>query len=165
MANYYTRFSAVLGELSTEEVAWIKQEIDDRIDADENSHLGFDYHLDGANPATGVRTDHLVLWINSGDGDGNVDRVAEFVQNFLKKFRPKEKWGMEWSSDCDKLRLGAFGGGAVVVSARDCTWINTGQWLSKKLEPRKPPTDKKRTEIRIPRIGYEIAKAQKKAKR
>lgn len=128
MADYYTHFSAQLENLSDEEVDWVKSELAKREEQDENGWLGFDWELGPDKPVN--------LWLHS-DESGNVESVASFVQAFLKKFRPNDKWGMEWSNDCSRPRLDAFGGGAVVVYAKNVSWLTTHNWLSRKLSPRK----------------------------
>ena len=76
------------------------------------------------------------LWVH-GDEATNIDLLASCIQEMFKKFKLKDKIGFEWASSCSKPRLDAFGGGAVVVSAKRIKYMNTGVWLSKQLEKRK----------------------------
>jgi hypothetical protein len=132
MANYYTRFSAVLDKLNKNEAGWIRNRLHE-LESTEDG-LGFSWALE--NNEMDPKKDPTSLWIHAGES-GDVDQVASFIQSFLKQFRPRSKWGMEWSNDCDKERLDAFGGGAFVATAHTVEWINTGQWLHNKLNPPK----------------------------
>ena len=44
-------------------------------------------------------------------------RVAELVQRFLARFRPETYWIIRFAETCSKPRVGAFGGGALFVTA------------------------------------------------
>jgi hypothetical protein len=72
------------------------------------------------------------LWIYS-DGYGQVKGTADFVEAFLGKFRPNECLGFEWANTCDKPRLSAFGGGAVLITGRGQKYVTSYGWLSRKI--------------------------------
>ena len=40
---------------------------------------------------------------------------------------------LEWSNDCSKPRVDAFGGGAAFITARKIKSINTGEWLHRQI--------------------------------
>jgi len=40
---------------------------------------------------------------------------------------------LEWSHDCSKPRVDAFGGGAALITARKIKTINTGEWLHREI--------------------------------
>ena len=61
------------------------------------------------------------LWIYTEE-DGEPDRVAHLVQKFLQRFRPAECWSLTYSRTCSRPHLGAFGGGAVFVTADAVKW-------------------------------------------
>ena len=65
------------------------------------------------------------LWIYSQDR-ACLDRVAHFVQKFLRTFRPGDCWSLTYSVTCSKPRVGEFGGGALFVTASDVKWL--GAW-------------------------------------
>jgi len=126
MANYYLYFSSMLNALNEKEVAWARTELKRRAEPDDESGsslMGFVVDFE-------VTKSGADLWIHDDGEYGNVDNVIDFVQLFLKKFRPKEGWGFEWSNGCSKPRLDAFGGGAGFITATKVTFMNTGTWLA-----------------------------------
>lgn len=130
MADYFTHFSAVLEGLTKQEASWVDQEYRKRITAGDLDESMGDFDLELEDDDKGGRR----AWIHSPDGCENIDHVADFIQQFLKEFRPKEAWSMEWSNDCSKPRLDAFGGGALVVTAKKIHWMSTSDWVSKTME-------------------------------
>jgi hypothetical protein len=71
------------------------------------------------------------LWLHSEYG--GIDAVCVFIQHLLQKFKPKGRVAFEWSNDCSKPRLDAFGGGAAIVTADDIKSISTSQWIDQQL--------------------------------
>lgn len=67
------------------------------------------------------------LWLHSTNG--GIDAVCTFIQHLLKKFAPEGKVTFEWSNDCTKPRLDAYGGGAAIITAEEIKSIHTAQWL------------------------------------
>ena len=67
------------------------------------------------------------LWLYSQDG--GVDAVCAFIQHLLQKFDPQGHVTFEWSNDCSKPRVDAYGGGAALITAQEIKTMNTGQWL------------------------------------
>lgn len=55
------------------------------------------------------------VWLYSEDGF-NVDNLIAFVQAFLKQHYPDRFFTMQWADYCERLRVGEFGGGALVVT-------------------------------------------------
>jgi hypothetical protein len=47
----------------------------------------------------------------------------------LQTFDPGGRVTFEWSHDCSKPRVDAYGGGAAIVTANEIKTMNTGQWL------------------------------------
>lgn len=70
---------------------------------------------------------NCTLWFHSEDG--GIDAVCTFVQHLLKKYVPTGHVGFEWSNDCDKPRVDAYGGGACLITATEIKSIYTGQML------------------------------------
>ncbi|MEA3208556.1 MAG: hypothetical protein QOE70_1613 [Chthoniobacter sp.] len=76
------------------------------------------------------------LWLHSSSG--GIDAVCAFIQHLLQKFEPTGCVSFEWSHDCSKPRLDAYGGGAAVITARKIKTMSTGQWLRKHAAARAP---------------------------
>lgn len=123
MADYYTHFSVVLEKLTPSEAAWLKAEIT-KAQSEEDPNTG------GTMADFEAKLEADEMWFHDNGEWGNVEHVASLVQKFLKQFRPAASWGFEWSNDCSKPRLDAYGGGAVFVTAAEIRWLNTGTWLS-----------------------------------
>ena len=139
MANYYTHFSACLSlpnqealdyamNLHKEIMALALDGIDSRVVNGVEYDVGwFECESDGSPNGYG-------LWLHSGDGSGDVDCCLQFVQHLLGKYWPDEAWSMEWSNDCSKPRLDAYGGGAAVVTKDKIYSMNTGEWIGETLK-------------------------------
>lgn len=120
MANNYHQWSETLGPLTQEEHDWIHERL---ADPDEDAPwydldaggLGFDYSLEAT-----------VLHVYAEDV-GNLETLGLFVQAFLAKFRPKDVWSISWANTCNKMRAGEFGGGAMVVSAKNIRFLGDYQ--------------------------------------
>lgn len=67
------------------------------------------------------------VWLYSDSG--GVDALCAFLQHLLQKFNPRGRVSFEWSYDCSKPRVDAYGGGAAIITAQDIKSISTGQWL------------------------------------
>ena len=71
------------------------------------------------------------LWLHSSEG--GIDAVCAFIQHLLGRFAPEGHVTLEWSNDCSKPRVDAFGGGAATITARKIKSINTGEWLHQQI--------------------------------
>ena len=67
------------------------------------------------------------LWFHSDSG--GIDAVCAFIQHLLQTFDPGRRVIFEWSHDCSKPRVDAYGGGAAIITANEIKTMNTGQWL------------------------------------
>lgn len=127
MADFYTQFSSGIGELTKEEAEWCDANLHDltvnREDTDDP--LEFEWRLE--KDASGT-----FLWLHDCGDYGNVEQVADFVQSFLIRWRPKEVWYMSWACTCSKPRIDSFDGGAVVVTAKKTYYVNASTWAHKK---------------------------------
>ena len=74
----------------------------------------------------------LGLWLHSDSG--SIDAVCAFIQHLLQKFNPEGRVSFEWSHDCSKPRVDAFGGGAAIITAEEIKSICTNQWLQEQAE-------------------------------
>lgn len=145
MANNYLVFSEVVPQLTAEEEAWLRQqlqlvavqdgqevEIDDVDDAPQSAQWSGPRFLRdnaGLNSACDVRgfqfefhDDHEPegwgrhLWLYAEEY-GEPGIVAWLMQKFLKRFRPSQFWSLTYATSCSKPRVGEFGGGTVFVTA------------------------------------------------
>lgn len=148
MANYYTHFSLIL-KLPTEAAQKFALDLAGQARSirhnDEEPPGTFPKSLRDAVEDWQFDTDASDssngwgLWIHSGDG--GVDAVCAFIQHLLERFDPEGHVSLEWSNDCSQPRVDAFGGGAVLITARKIKSISTGEWLQKRLaiiQARKP---------------------------
>jgi hypothetical protein len=69
------------------------------------------------------------LWLHSSSG--GIDSACAFVQHLLQRFHPEGSAGFEWSHDCTKPRLDAFGGGAAFITPKKIKSTGTADWLHK----------------------------------
>ena len=145
MANNYLQFSEIIHLQSGEERDWIKSHLeifnlvtedqDDNPNGDEQERImdlyglrgeelefGFDWHFD----------DYLSQLHIYGEEFGNIDHVAIFAQEYLKKFHPDKAFCATWSVSCDQMEVGEFGGGAVFVTADEIQWMSAHDWRDKK---------------------------------
>src|SRR5207253_1151360 len=77
------------------------------------------------------RADGWEIWLHSSSG--GIDAVCAFIQHLLQRFAPGDHVTLEWSNDCSKPRVDAFGGGAAIITARKIKTINTGEWLHREV--------------------------------
>jgi len=59
---------------------------------------------------------------------GDVEVLAHVIQAFLKRFNKDTGFIITWSETCSKMRDGAFGGGACVVTARGLRMESSNTW-------------------------------------
>jgi hypothetical protein len=76
------------------------------------------------------------LWLHSDSG--GIDAVCAFVQHLLQQFNPVPCVSFEWSHDCSKPRIDAYGGGAAIITATEIKTINTADWINSNLPAAKP---------------------------
>jgi hypothetical protein len=69
------------------------------------------------------------LWLHSSNG--GVDAVCAFLQHLLQKFDPSGRVTFQWSNDCSKPRVDAYGGGAAIITAKRIKTMSTCEWLCK----------------------------------
>lgn len=152
MADYYVEFSETLPQLSAAEAAWLANQLqcvvligETEYSADQVSDLvdaetviwhgprflrgatGYEESPEQAafcyefceDTADGQCTRYL--WLYSED-HADLEQVALLVQKFLREFRPQAVWTMTYATTCSKLRYGAFGGGAGIVTADAIVW-------------------------------------------
>ena len=76
-----------------------------------------------------VVEEHPGLWLHSSNG--GINAVCAFLQHLLQKFDPAGQVTFEWSHDCSKPRIDAYGGGAAIITAKKIKTMSTCEWLCK----------------------------------
>jgi hypothetical protein len=130
MADNFLLFAESLEDLTPDEEAWLaerlaskNEESNDPAADDEDESPGFEFEFYGEQPGSSC----LKLYaIEAGDPDV----AAQFVQEFLRRFRPHASIGLSWCASCSKMRDGEFGGGAVFVTAKRIETWSSGEWLA-----------------------------------
>jgi hypothetical protein len=136
MADYFTNFSLILNLASEAEQAYALDLAHKASQAQLGNDLPDDFpkalvdtiedwqfETDADNSGTGHG-----LWLHSMNG--GVDAVCGFIQHLLQKFDPKRYVTLEWSHDCSKPRVDAYGGGASIITAKEIKSMNTAAWLN-----------------------------------
>ncbi len=90
----------------------------DRLATEADELLGFAFDFSDCEPGNDGERE---LWLYS-DEHGDLNQVTQFVQKFLRRFRPDQSWTLTYAETCSKPRIGEFGGGAVVVRANAVDW-------------------------------------------
>jgi len=142
MANYFTNFSFVVPLTNTEQrdyalnlflqINAIRQGEDippdfpaKLIEACEDCTFELD---PGSSPQE--------LWCHSDSG--GIDAACAFVQHLLARFQPAGCVSFEWSHDCSKPRINAYGGGAAYITAMEIKTLSTAEWLRQQAEAQTP---------------------------
>ena len=155
MADYFTNFSLIV-PLPTEEAVEYATQLAEHASG---IQLGNEMAADFPESLRDVTDDWLFetdandpsngrgLWLHSSNG--GIDAVCAFIQHLLQRFTPDHHVTLEWSNDCSKPRVDAFGGGAALITAQKIKTINTGEWLHREVtrlrKPRRKPSAKERT--------------------
>jgi hypothetical protein len=136
MADYWCKMSAVLG-LPREALEFVRQvgaALDEDGDFPADLTAAERELLDGCGPSGADFSwdeDGRAIWVH-GD-DVRPEGVVEVVRLAIRRFQPSLRWGFEWSNDCSRPTLDAYGGGAAVVTADAVEWTSTGDWLRRRL--------------------------------
>lgn len=127
MADYYAQYSAEIDKLTDDEIKWLEVRLKDIEDARaDDDGLGEDDHDLGQ-----VELQDRTLWF-CGRESGDPRAIADFVQGFLKQFRPSDSFSLEYAFTCSKPRLDGFGGGTVFVTAEEIQQTNTAAWVAER---------------------------------
>jgi hypothetical protein len=137
MADYYTHFSLVIRlpdeaaqnyalELHHQGVQlWQGEDVPADYPAELREHHEdwcFEVEAD-------VVEKHPGLWLHSSNG--GIEAVCAFIQHLLQKFDPSGRVTFQWSNDCSKPRVDAYGGGAAIITAKRIKTMSTCEWLCK----------------------------------
>jgi len=135
MADYFTKFSLIL-KLPDEAAQKFALAL-----ANQARDIANGNELPGNFPASLVEAvedwqfeteaesspDNWELWMHSDCG--GIDAVCAFIQHLLHTFNPNGSVTFEWSNDCSKPRVDAYGGGASVITSDEIKIMSTWQWL------------------------------------
>ena len=148
MSDNYLSFSEMIEDLTDDEKKWIES-IPDRGDFEDNDEYededaamkayakALNDHGICANemladgnidvfPMCSLEIQEENLWISTqGEEHGYPSHVAAVVQGFIKKFRPDYTFKLTWCEYCNKLRIGEFGGGWLLVDKDRIVYGNT----------------------------------------
>ena len=79
----------------------------------------------------------LGLHANIYSGNGRPEIVAQFMQLFLRGYRPNDvlhfQWAITSAAICD---VDAFTGGAAIVDSVSIKTITTAEWIQQHMEPK-----------------------------
>jgi len=139
MADYFTNFSLVLKLANETEQAYALDLAHKVSLAQQGDPLPDDFPKDLVDmvedwqcetDADNSGTTHG-LWLYSMSG--GVDAVCAFIQHLLQEFDPHGKVSFEWSHDCSKPRVDAYGGGAAFITAKEIKSMSTAAWLNEQI--------------------------------
>jgi hypothetical protein len=139
MADYFTNFSLVISLANETEQAYaldlahkasLVQQGESVADAFPKALVDAieDWHFETDADNSGTQSG---LWLHSMYG--GVDAVCLFIQHLLQKFDPQGKVSFEWSHDCSKPRVDAYGGGAALITAQEIKTMSTAAWLNQQI--------------------------------
>ena len=129
MADHYTQFSAALTRLTSEETAWLA----DQLDPDRGERPCW-HEEDDEEPdfEWGFQGDLLALWSMRGQGSC-LDQVGALVRDFLARYRPDSSWTLTFAVTCSRPMLDQFAGGALFVTADGVEYHNSDRWLAERI--------------------------------
>lgn len=135
MADYYTNLSFIV-DLPSAEAAdgavALLAEIEEYIESPEGK-AGFerfsDYVGEWYSAGVAVSTEGESVWVRDDCGTPQLDLLCDWLQEVLARFDEDGVIAFEWANDCSKARVGAFGGGCVVLTKDNQDWMNTSMWM------------------------------------
>jgi hypothetical protein len=131
MADYFTHFSCTLDVVTADNAARaleLHRQFSDELDEEQTPRFDLVATPTGEQPG--------LLWIYDGNASGDTDHVLAFVSKLGPMLGITGLWGFEWSHTCSRPRLGAFGGGALVIdlaSGETLGTISSNEWLTRTL--------------------------------
>jgi hypothetical protein len=136
MADYFTNFSLVIKLANETEQAYALDLVHQANLAQQGEELPPDFPkilVDAIEDwqfetEANSGTNHDGLWLHSMSG--GVDAVCLFIQHLLQKFDRQGRVSFEWSHDCSKPRVDAYGGGAAFITAKEIRTMSTAAWVN-----------------------------------
>jgi hypothetical protein len=137
MADYFTNFSFMMSLPSKEaqDYALALAIEGSRINQGEEKPNEFPSSLDDVTDDWSFEVDAddskdgWGIWLHSQFG--GIEAVCAFIQVLIQRFDPDGCVTFEWSNDCSKPRVDAYGGGAAIVTAQEIKTMTTWDWLQK----------------------------------
>jgi len=132
MADYTTHICFEV-ELPREDCAAdaivLYEQIEKAIDSDEWPDALQQFKTDWLVFGIAIRHEGRVLTISDDYGAPNMDLLCDYIQELLRRFDPGGCVGFLYSEDCTASRVGAFGGGAILVTADGAEWYSASSAL------------------------------------
>ncbi len=143
MADYYTNFSVVL-PLTKEQKDYAIQtakQIEQHRSEDKPLPTNFSKMLadELENWVFETEVTEKGIWLHSQYG--GQDAACVFIQHLLQTFKFVAGVTFEWSHDCSRPLVDAFGGGAAFITAAHIQTFTTQQWLLQVVGKRKHNID------------------------
>jgi len=134
MADYYTKFSLIL-ELPDKAAQDYALDLADRARRIQQEEEVADFpdslriEIDDWQFETELESSPEIrgIWLHTENG--GVNAACAFIQHLLQTFDPCSRLTFEWSHDCSKPRVDAYGGGAAIITAEEIQTMSTAQWL------------------------------------
>lgn len=135
MADYYTHFSIgvrLTGEDAQARVTEALQNL--RHKRDELRDAGDDDAADQVPIEFEYVVEEGKLYLSDDGATGNVEHVAQFLQQLVTLGYVEEPVAFQWADSCSKPRVDAFTGGGVVVTKRKLYWFVVPDLIEKQIE-------------------------------
>jgi hypothetical protein len=136
MADYYTNFSVILPLNQTQQEFAMQLSNQIKAHRDDNEPLPADFPPEFTDEAEGWDFDTQAtedgLWLHSQYG--GQETACVFIQHLLQKFHFAPFVSFEWSHDCSKPMIDAYGGGAAFITTTEIETMTTSEWLQKMAE-------------------------------
>ncbi len=108
-------------------------------DADEYSECGAGFGYEFADDHDTPDGWDRHLWVHD-DGGASLECLVHLVQKFLRRFRPQDCWSVTYAKVCSLPRVGEFGGGGIVVTAKAIKSRNAHTWVQQQRAALQPNT-------------------------
>ena len=133
MADYYTNFSVVL-PLTKEQQEYalnLVKQVEAYLHNNQQLPADFPESLrdEVENWPFEVAPVKDGIWLHSQYGGQEV--ACEYIQHLLQKFEFAPAVAFEWSHDCTRPHVDAFGGGAAFITSSEIETFSTSEWLRK----------------------------------
>lgn len=122
MSNNYMQFSETIKLETPQEVQWWTQKIQQANEEEEC----IDYYIE---PPSENRPATLHIM---AEESGDIEVIADKVQEYLKEFHPNDYFTLTWSNTCSSMIQGAFAGGGLFVTANEQQWESSYAWINRK---------------------------------
>ena len=133
MADYFTNFSVVLPLIKEQQEYALNLVKQAEAYRNDNQQLPADFpeslRDEVENWPFEVEPVAKGIWLHSQYGGQEVACV--FIQHLLQKYDFAPAVAFEWSHDCTKPRLDAYGGGAAFITSSEIETFSTAEWLRK----------------------------------